>query len=165
MQAHHWSTSVLPTLIRPYMRFQRECSGAHQAEEQSWFICKCGSQHHSLEVVCVHMECVEDITLDICKCRPAPVQLVQCGFFPCSPVRPTLAVSLNMLEFIAELFLHIAPNERGWAAMLVKYLKARGYCFVTADSFRCRFANALAHYQQLVRLVDAEVEKLVDRSQ
>ncbi|KAF9510726.1 hypothetical protein BS47DRAFT_1364322 [Hydnum rufescens UP504] len=70
-----------------------------------------------------------------------------------------------MLEFVAELFLHIAPNERGWAAMLVKYLKARRYHFVTADSFRCRFANALAHYQQLVRLVDAEVEKLVDRSQ
>ncbi|KAF9520246.1 hypothetical protein BS47DRAFT_1370434 [Hydnum rufescens UP504] len=69
-----------------------------------------------------------------------------------------------MLEFIAELFLHIAPNERGWAATLVKYLKARRHCFVTADSFHCRFANALAHYQQLVRLVDAEVEKLVDCS-
>ncbi|KAF9511594.1 hypothetical protein BS47DRAFT_1258496, partial [Hydnum rufescens UP504] len=126
--------------------------------------CKCGSQHHSLEVVCVHMECVEDITLDICKCRPAPVQLVQRGFFPCSPVCPTLAVSLNMLEFIAELFLHIAPNERGWAATLVKYLKTRGYHFMTADSFHCHFANTLAHYQQLVRLVNAEVEKLVDRS-
>ncbi|KAF9509189.1 hypothetical protein BS47DRAFT_1301796 [Hydnum rufescens UP504] len=162
MQAHCWSTSVLPTLIRPYMRFQRECSGAHQAEEQSWFVCKCGSQHHSLEVVCVHMEHVEDITLDICKCRPALVQLVQCGFFPCSLVHPTLAVSLDMLEFIAKLFLHIAPNERGWAATLVKYLKAHRYHFMTADSFHHHFANALAHYQQLVRLVNAEVEKLVD---
>ncbi|KAF9512578.1 hypothetical protein BS47DRAFT_1248895, partial [Hydnum rufescens UP504] len=105
--------------------------------------CKCGSQHHSLEVVCVHLECIEDIMLDICKCRPAVVQLVQCGFFTCSPVRPTLAVSLNMLEFIAKLFLHIAPNERGWAAMLVKYLKAHRYHFMTADSFHHHFANAL----------------------
>jgi hypothetical protein len=69
-----------------------------------------------------------------------------------------------MLEFVAELFLHIAPNERGWAAMLVKYLKTCGYCFMTADSFCRCFANALAHYQQLVRLIDAEVGKLVDRS-
>jgi CxC1 like cysteine cluster associated with KDZ transposases len=147
------------------MRFQREHSGAHPAEEQNQFVCRCGSQHHSLEVLCVHMECVKDIMLDICKCRPAPVQLVQHGFFPCSPVHPTLAVSLDMLEFITELFLHIVPNERGWAAMLVKYLKTRGYRFMTADSFRCCFANALAHYQQLVRLINAEVGKLVDRSQ
>jgi CxC1 like cysteine cluster associated with KDZ transposases len=112
----------------------------------------------------VHMEHVEDITLDICKCRPAQVQLVQHGFFPCSPVHPTLAVSLDMLEFVAELFLHIAPNERDWAAMLVKHLRAHGYHFVTADSLHHCFANALAHYQQLVRLVDAEVEKLLDHS-
>ncbi|KAF9509569.1 hypothetical protein BS47DRAFT_1275261, partial [Hydnum rufescens UP504] len=125
--------------------------------------CKCGSQHHSLEVVCVHMEHVKDIMLDICKCRPAPVQLVQHDFFPCSPVCPTLAVSLDMLEFVAELFLHISLNERGWAATLVKYLKACRYHFVTADSFCHCFANALAHYRQLVRLVDAQVEKLVDR--
>ncbi|KAF9515188.1 hypothetical protein BS47DRAFT_1294220 [Hydnum rufescens UP504] len=78
------------------MRFQRERSGAHQAEEQSWFVCKCGSQHHSLEVVCVHMERVKDITLDICKCRPAPVQLVQCGFFPCSPVSSRLGGRCNI---------------------------------------------------------------------
>jgi hypothetical protein len=69
-----------------------------------------------------------------------------------------------MLEFVAELFLHIAPNERGWTAMLVKYLKTHGYHFVTADSFHCHFAYALAHYQQLVKLVDAEVGKLVDHS-
>jgi CxC1 like cysteine cluster associated with KDZ transposases len=79
------------------MRFQRECSGAHPAEEQNWFICRCGSQHHSLEVLCVHVEHVQDITLDIFKCRPAPVQLVQHGFFPWSLVHPTLAVSLDML--------------------------------------------------------------------
>ena len=110
------------------------------------------------------MECLKDVMLDICECRPVPLQLVQCGFFPCSPVHPTLAVSLDMLEFVAKLFLYIAPNERGWAAMVVKYLKACGYCFATGDSFRCHFANALAHYQLLMQLINAEVEKLVDHS-
>ena len=112
----------------------------------------------------MHMERLKDVMLDICECRPAPLQLVQHGFFPCSPVCPTLAVSLDMLEFVAELFLYIAPNERGWAATVVKYLKAHGYCFATGDLFHHHFANALAHYQLLVQLVDAEVEKLVDHS-
>ncbi|KAF9505272.1 hypothetical protein BS47DRAFT_1374324 [Hydnum rufescens UP504] len=66
-----------------------------------------------------------------------------------------------MLEFVASLFLHTAPNERAWAATLVEYLKARGYEFATGDSFRRRFANALAHYQVLVRLVRAEITRIV----
>jgi hypothetical protein len=163
-QAYRWNTTVLPSLIRPYMKFQRQRSSLHRPEEPAQSVCRCGSRHYSLGVVCVHMERLEDVTLDVCECRPAPLQLVQLGFFPCSPVRPTLAVSLDMLEFVAELFLYVAPNERGWAATVVTYLKARGYRFATGDSFRRRFANALSHYQQLVRLVDAEVEKLVDHS-
>jgi Kyakuja-Dileera-Zisupton transposase/CxC1 like cysteine cluster associated with KDZ transposases len=161
-QAYRWNTTVLPALIRPYMKFRREQRCPRVSEEPSEADCKCGSRHHMLGVICVHMERIEDIMLDICDCRPAPLQLVQRGFFPCAPVRPTLAVSLDMLEFVAELFLHVAPNERGWAETVVKYLKTRGYCFATGDSFRRRFANALAHYQQLVQLVNAEVEKLVN---
>jgi hypothetical protein len=161
-QEYRWNTTVLPSIIRPYMKYRREQRCPPVSEGLSEVVCKCGSRHHALGVICVHMERIEEITLDICDCRPAPLQLVQRGFFPCAPVRPTLAVSLDMLEFVAELFLHVAPNERGWAATVVKYLKARGYYFATGDSFRRRFANALAHYQQLVRLVDAEVEKMVN---
>ncbi|KAF9503572.1 hypothetical protein BS47DRAFT_1262726, partial [Hydnum rufescens UP504] len=55
------------------------------------------------------------IELCICPCAPAPVQLVKQGLFPCSPVHPALAVSLEMLEFVSELFVHLAPNEAAWA--------------------------------------------------
>lgn len=67
-----------------------------------------------------------------------------------------------MLEFVAELFVHVAPNERAWAATLEKYLSARGYQLATKDSLRRRFANALSHYQMLVRLVDAEISRIID---
>jgi hypothetical protein len=164
MQACRWNVTVLPSLIRPYMRFRRQQRCHSQLEAPSEFVCTCGGRHHNLRVIGVHMERLEDVTIDVCECRPAPLQLVQLGFFPCSPVRPTLAVSLDMLEFVAELFLHIAPNERGWAATVVKYLDARGHYFVTGDSFRRRFANALTHYQILVRLVNAEVSQMVDCS-
>ncbi|KAF9514715.1 hypothetical protein BS47DRAFT_1294824, partial [Hydnum rufescens UP504] len=81
--------------------------------------------------------------------------------FPCAPLFPTLAVSLDMLEFVASLFLHTAPNERAWAMTLVEYLKAHGYEFATGDSFQQRFANALVHYQVLVWLVRAEITRIV----
>ncbi|KAF9507239.1 hypothetical protein BS47DRAFT_1366763 [Hydnum rufescens UP504] len=66
-----------------------------------------------------------------------------------------------MLEFVASLFLHTAPNERAWAMTLVEYLKAHGYEFATGDSFQQRFANALVHYQVLVWLVRAEITRIV----
>ncbi|KAF9504418.1 hypothetical protein BS47DRAFT_1308201, partial [Hydnum rufescens UP504] len=160
-----WNNTVLPSLICPYMKFWREQHHSSSLDKSGRFICKCSSRHHTLEVTCVHIEQIEDVALDVCKCRSGPGQLVQHGFFPCALVQPTLAASLDMLEFVPELFRHIAPNERGWAATLTKYLMACGYCFTTGYSFCCCFANALAHYQQLVKLIDAEVEKWVDHLQ
>jgi hypothetical protein len=115
---------------------------------------------HSLSLI-KHSD-LQDITLAVCQCRPAATQLIQHGVFPCAPVWPSLAVSLDMLEFVAELFVHVAPNERAWAATLEKYLNVRGYQFAAKDSLRRRFANALSHYQMLVRLVDIEISKIVD---
>ncbi|KAF9514084.1 hypothetical protein BS47DRAFT_1295481 [Hydnum rufescens UP504] len=89
-----------------------------------------------LWVLCISMERLEEVVLMVCPCRLAAIQLVERSFFPCAPLFPTLAVSLDMLEFVASLFLHMAPNERAWAMTLVEYLKARGYEFATGDSFQ-----------------------------
>ncbi|KAF9508763.1 hypothetical protein BS47DRAFT_1302293, partial [Hydnum rufescens UP504] len=84
------------------------------------------------------------------------------GLFPCAPLSPTLAVNMDVLEFALELFVRMGPNEQAWAATMTKYLKARGHEFATADSLRQQFANALSHYQVLVRLVNAEMAKIID---
>jgi predicted HNH restriction endonuclease len=67
-----------------------------------------------------------------------------------------------MLEFVAALFLHVAPNERAWATTVVGYLRARRHEFATGDSFRRRFSNSLAYYQILIRTVNAEMTRLVE---
>ncbi|KAF9515416.1 hypothetical protein BS47DRAFT_1360995 [Hydnum rufescens UP504] len=103
---------------------------------------------HPLKVVCVLIE--------------APQQLVQMGYFPCSPVYPTLAVSLDMLELVSTLFILAAPNERAWATTITKYLKNRGHEFATGDALRCRFSSALSQYQVLMQLVDGEMGKIID---
>ena len=112
--------------------------------------------------MCVYMDQLETVHITVCACRSAPVLLVQLGLFPCAPISPTLAVSIDMLEFVSELFVHVSPNDRAWAATLEKYLKTRGHVFKAKDSLRRRFSNALLHYQILVRLVNAELEKVLD---
>ncbi|KAF9511788.1 hypothetical protein BS47DRAFT_1363554 [Hydnum rufescens UP504] len=61
-QATHWSQTVLPALIRPFMQWKSLCA----------------------------------VDITVCTCCPAPQQLVQMGYFPCSPVYPTLAYQVLM---------------------------------------------------------------------
>ena len=162
-QADRWYRDVLPLLIRPFMQFKHQLLSPDTVGNSNLSaICHCSGKHRTLGVLFVSMERLEDVVLDVCPCQSAAVQIVECGFFPCSPVYPTLAVSLHMLEFMAALFLHVAPNERAWATTVVGYLKARGHEFATGDSFQRRFSNSLAYYQILVHTVDAEMTRLVE---
>ncbi|KAF9517886.1 hypothetical protein BS47DRAFT_1290429, partial [Hydnum rufescens UP504] len=85
------------------------------------------------KLIIVHLG-LDYMQLCICPCAPAPVQLVKRGLFPCSPVYPALAVSLNMLEFVSTLFVHLAPNETAWADALTSFLARRGHVFEAQDS-------------------------------
>jgi hypothetical protein len=66
-------------------------------------------------------------TLLICDCKPAGVQLVELGYFPCAPVRPSLAVDINFLEFVTTASHYMAPNVLGWASTLHEFLHVRAY--------------------------------------
>ena len=65
--------------------------------------------------------------LAICECRPASVQLVEMGYFPCAPVRPSLAVDINLLEFVTIASHTMAPNVKGWSDTLQSFLTVRGF--------------------------------------
>ena len=108
-QAYWWGNDVLPSLIHPFMSFQREWNAG--ARVDSIEHCLCSECHHLLKIVCIHMEYLEDIELVVCSRRTAGIQLVHQGLFPCSPLAPTLAVSMDMLEFVSDLFVNMAPNE------------------------------------------------------
>ena len=49
------------------------------------------------------------------------------GYFPCAPVRPTLAVDINFLEFVTIGSHQMAPNVTGWSNTLQDFLSIRGY--------------------------------------
>jgi len=67
----------------------------------------------------------------VCTCTDVPLQLLARGLFPCSPVLPTLAVDLQMLDFVRELFVNAAPNTTAWCETLEGFLSARKYKLTT----------------------------------
>jgi len=163
--AIRWNCVVIPSLIPSFMLYERErLLPTKECTVQIEDPCRCGKQWRRLRIICVYFERLEHIELQVCGCpsRTAAKQLVLRGLFPCAPLHPTLAVSISMLEFVAELFVQQAPNERAWAATLENFLKRRGFKLIGNDSLRRRFASALAQYQVLVRVVNQEMSAIVD---
>ena len=105
---------------------------------------------------------LETVSIRYCAKRPVVEQLVQCGLFPCTPLRPTLAIDIFMLEWATTLFLHMAPNVHAWTMATEIMLKHKGYAFNTSDSLHRCFNNPLVHYQILIQLVDAEAAQMVN---
>ncbi|KAG6822256.1 hypothetical protein H0H92_014610, partial [Tricholoma furcatifolium] len=91
--------------------------------------CLCG-HGRSLQVILVNFDSLEKINIVVCNCTPAhgaPHQLLEAGYFACAPLHPSLAVSLKVLEFVSELFLHMAPNNTAWCKAMERYLDKMGY--------------------------------------
>ncbi|KAF8324764.1 uncharacterized protein EI90DRAFT_2877346, partial [Cantharellus anzutake] len=151
-----WDNTVLPQLIAVYIQWERlRYSGSGVTPRAD--PCDCGGSHLALKVVCLRFDRKEEVLLIVCSTRPAPVQLVELGMFPCAPYRPSLAVSIDMLEWVSLFFKFTTPNNRAWAATMQTILQNRGFHFDAKDSLRRRFANALKYYQSLVSLVQAEL--------
>lgn len=165
-QGDHWRDVVIVCLIRTYMeqmRIYRSKLPASSSVILTDLLSKsyqCGDSHRTLNVLAIYWDCHESMDIITCHHRPAADQLVARGLFPCAPYRPSLAVSLEMLEFASQLFVCMALNNRAFAAATKVVLAANGFSFRVHDSLRHRFANALIHYQLLIQEVDAEVQHL-----
>jgi hypothetical protein len=82
-----------------------------------------------IRVIAVYMDRTAAVELRYCSLHAVAEQLVARGLFPCAPLQPSLAVCVNMLEFVLALFVRSAPNERAWVRALATYLAPRGYLF------------------------------------
>lgn len=49
------------------------------------------------------------------------------GLFGCTPVHPSLAVDLRVLDFVTRLFLRISPNNTVVCNTIDNFLKCQGY--------------------------------------
>ncbi|KII82649.1 hypothetical protein PLICRDRAFT_66933, partial [Plicaturopsis crispa FD-325 SS-3] len=104
------------------------------------------------------------IEISVCACRPAALQLLRRGLFPCAPIAPSLAVDVRMLEFVTTLFVRMPPNATAWCDTLESFLDGRGYKLDSRDSLRRRFSNALLWYGSLVNATKSVVTAYLEES-
>ncbi|KAG2144232.1 hypothetical protein DEU56DRAFT_870390 [Suillus clintonianus] len=151
-QWQRWSNEVIPSLIGPYLKYQRESSSlCHRPGLQSGDVqCRASCHRRTLEVTCVFFDYLEVLNIDCCPCAPAPLQLLRLGLFACAPIAPSLAVDLCVLELVRTLFVRVTPNTTAWCEALEVFLTGRGYKLSTKDNLRRRFSNAYHWYSVLV---------------
>src|SRR5260370_15867163 len=161
-QRVRWHKDILPKLIRPYMAWVCQHATSNSLGVLSSgtppipipdavnIPCSCQNPYTVLNVTCVYMDRIEEIKVQHCLKHPTAIQLLELGLFPCAPVRPGLAVSLVMLEWLCTLFLHMASNVQACADTVEIMLKPQAYPFRKSHSFCHHFNNVLIHYQMLI---------------
>lgn len=106
---------------------------------------------------------IEQVELWASECSTAAVQLVRSGLFPCSPIYPTLAVDIRVLDFVRRLFLRIAPNYTAWCGAASDFLAAQGFYLPGDDPLRRRFANALQWFMSLNDMATTSMDAVLQR--
>ncbi|KAF8220807.1 hypothetical protein L208DRAFT_1225438, partial [Tricholoma matsutake] len=100
-----------------------------------------------------------------CSCAPVFRQLMQRGLFSCSPLAPTLAVDLQVLEFVTHLFVHTPPNNTGWCKTIEEFLDSQGYKLTTKDSLCRQFGSVLQWYNALQDATNKHVDNILTHVQ
>ncbi|KAL0571576.1 hypothetical protein V5O48_010382 [Marasmius crinis-equi] len=161
-QSQRWTAEVIPRLIPPYMTLLRETDKLHLDPEPTYWPCSCGGRgFRLLNIVVVRFSRLSEISLEVCECTSAGEQLVQMGLFPCAPCYPTLAVDIRVLNFVAGLFLRVAPNHRAWCDTVTEFLDCQGYRMKGQDPLRRRFSNALQWYTSLRLATKGVIDKML----
>lgn len=97
-------------------------------------------------------------------CSKAAVQLIRSGLFPSSPIYPTLAVEIRLLDFVQQLFLRIAPNHTAWCSAAIDFLAAQGYHLAGDDPLRRCFSNSLHWFMTLNDMSLAHMNTVVQHA-
>ncbi|KAJ7061307.1 hypothetical protein C8F01DRAFT_987598 [Mycena amicta] len=170
-QYDNWM-KIMPEVVRAYMellvetRSLRETANLPVNEGAT-----CGCQKRVLTITVIRWQAIEDIVLRVCNClgSTAPVLLLRAGLFACSPCNPTLAVDVQLLDFVLELSLNVAPNNTAFCKTLESYLARRDYRLGSGvripaltlsailnllfqERLRIRFGNALQWFTHVVQL-------------
>lgn len=118
---------------------------------------------------------LKEHTITTCHCSTAPHVLLALGYFACSPVAPTLAVDLKLLEFARLQFLHLVPNTTGWCDAMESFLSGLFFKLTTRvstyrlilpssfinseqNSLRRRFSNCLRWYYTLLDSTEVHIQ-------
>ncbi|KAJ6538683.1 hypothetical protein DFH09DRAFT_1323637 [Mycena vulgaris] len=161
-QWQRWTLEVIPMLMPVFIKLMYDTVSLRDTAGLALdTAATCNCSRRALDVALVRMNVIEHVRLGVCACSPAPMQLLKAGLFPCSPQHPSLAVDLQVLDFVTRLFLNLPPNNTAFCNTLEGFLASRGYKLRTKDTLRVRFGNALEWYISLQHAVNDAVDKLL----
>ncbi|KAI6100892.1 hypothetical protein EV401DRAFT_2080701 [Pisolithus croceorrhizus] len=163
IQWQWWSQDVIPALLNPYLQYLEASESLHVVvDSRVDHLTQCLTcVVHPLTICCLFFNRLEEIKISYCACTPAPVHLMESGLFACSPVAPTLAVDLRVLEFMRTLFVRLTPNTTAWCEALESFLDGQGYQLQSKDNLRRWFSNAYHWYTALATYADDHITGLV----
>ncbi|KAJ7804414.1 hypothetical protein B0H14DRAFT_2383723, partial [Mycena olivaceomarginata] len=131
-----WTYTVIPQLVPVFIRLLHQTQSFRNTEElrvPSAPHCSCNKQTLVIAVVRMtgislvsSVETFSDVpcraiqyrSLPVCRCSPAKPRLLQGGLFPCSPRHPSLAVNVQVLDFVMSLFVNMTPNNMAFTTTL-----------------------------------------------
>lgn len=146
-----WTTTVIPSLLQPYLWLLRTTQSLHNLAHDQEVPCTCGRLNlRKMTVICLHFDgtlfsstakqhslvncsllALKEETILTYHCSPALLVLLACSLFPCTPVAPSLAVDIKLLEFTQLQFLHLVPNTTGWCDATKSFLNALSFKLTT----------------------------------
>ncbi|KAK7435967.1 hypothetical protein VKT23_019374 [Stygiomarasmius scandens] len=140
---NRWKLQISKS-IKSYLEVQHATDSLRLPSQLRIKTSACGCCRHARELTIdvVRFNKFESVTLWASECEPAANQLIRSGLFPCSPVHPTLAVDIRMLDFVTRLFLR--------------------YKLQGKDPLRRRFGNALCWFNSLQHAADEHIKFLLE---
>ncbi|KAJ7067771.1 hypothetical protein B0H15DRAFT_793738 [Mycena belliarum] len=158
-----WTHEVIPKLVPIYIKLIYDTQSLRNTTEITVAEPRrCPCNKRILQVAVVRMNAIEHLQLRTCACAPAPTQLLKRALFACSPLHPSLAVDLQVLDFVSRLFVNLPPNNTAVCNTLESFLASRGYKLTTRDTLRVRFGNALEWYISLQHATKNAMDKLLN---
>ncbi|KAJ8508215.1 hypothetical protein ONZ45_g9480 [Pleurotus djamor] len=171
----HWN-ELIPQLIAPLLVFHEK----HVAkpvplpgEDIRSPPCENGcepSLHRSIKLNALLFDHYKIVTVSACPCHALLPLLVSAGLFPCSPVRPNLAVSIPMLEFHRCLFEKALDSVNAFVGGLNSFYLQRGFTLSgpqgdqMVDPFRKAMSQAIQWYDVLVSQIERDTRSAISRS-
>ncbi|KAI5983957.1 hypothetical protein EDD15DRAFT_2390612 [Pisolithus albus] len=161
-QWQRWSCDVIPSLVQPYLSYRRLSNRfRNPVNYEPPTLVEC---HFPVCLGALFMVGLRHVDLVVCPCVPAALQLLWMGYFPCAPLGPSLAVSLQFLSLVRQLFMRMPPNTSAWCESFEAYLAGMGYRVDTKEGIRRRFSNAYHWYCILEISLDEHVQQQLQKS-
>ncbi|KAJ8469462.1 hypothetical protein ONZ45_g16881 [Pleurotus djamor] len=170
----HWK-QVIPQLIGPFLTYQEThmaMATPYPPDHIHGPPCAKGCEaplYRSLTLTALLFDHYKIIKVTTCPCHELLPLLVGEGLFPCSPVRPNLAVSIQMLEFHRCLFEKALDSVNAFVGGLNNFYLQRGFTLSgtkgdqMTDPFRRAMGQAIQWHDVMLSQIERETRDAISQ--